>query len=350
MMRLSFFLLGLFIANSILANSLELDAATKQRIKQSAISFFEQEDIIEITVEADFSSLKEDRDRTKNDYHPAKVIVKDGSDDIAVLASIKTRGNFRLKSENCDFPPLRFKFKTRNVINTPFEGQKKLKLVTHCRDTSETMQQTMLREYLVYKMYNEVSDKSLRVRLVKANYVDVTCGDVLTKYAFFVESVEQMAERVGLEEVEMANLKQSQLVEENIVSLALFNYMIGNTDWSVPKLHNVALFRSDRHAPPVAVPYDFDMSEFVDACYMHVYMGRELLENRYKGKKVPMETLSSAMAHYQDIKEELVNTILSFEPLDLNARQECIKIVDSFYQVVNDRQASRKAFIAEATK
>ena len=349
-MRLSVILLSLLITNALFASSYELDAATKERIKQSAISFFESDEIIELTVKADFTSIRADRDRTTNEYHPATVVLNDDGDELQIPVKIKTRGNFRLKTENCDFPPLRFKFKTRNVINTAFEGQKKLKLVTHCRDTSETMQNTMLREYLVYKMYNTVSDKSLRVRLVKVKYEDTVYGEELIKYAFFVESVDQMAERLGLEEVEMANLKQEQLVEENIIQLALFNYMIGNTDWSIPKLHNVALFRHERHSPPVAVPYDFDMSEFVDACYMNVYMGRELLENRYKGKRVPMETLENALAHYKDKKSDLINTILGFEYLDLSARQECLKIVDSFYQVIASKQSYKKAFIAEATK
>ncbi|MCG8581247.1 MAG: CotH kinase family protein, partial [Bacteroidales bacterium] len=200
-MRLSVILLSLLITNALFASSYELDAATKERIKQSAISFFESDEIIELTVKADFTSIRADRDRTTNEYHPATVVLVDDGDELQIPVKIKTRGNFRLKTENCDFPPLRFKFKTRNVINTAFEGQKKLKLVTHCRDTSETMQNTMLREYLVYKMYNTVSDKSLRVRLVKVKYEDTVYGEELIKYAFFVESVDQMAERLGLEEV-----------------------------------------------------------------------------------------------------------------------------------------------------
>jgi hypothetical protein len=348
-MRLLVVLLVCFIASPLFASAYELDAATKERVKKSAISFFETDEVLELTVKADFTSIREDRDRSTNEYHPATIVMVDDEDSLQIAVKIKTRGNFRLKTENCDFPPLRFKFKTRNVLNTVFEGQDKLKLVTHCRDTSATMQNTMLREYLVYKMYNAVSDKSLRVRLVKVKYEDIVYGDELIKYAFFVESVDQMSKRLGLEEVEMANLRQEQLVEKNIVQLALFNYMIGNTDWSIPKLHNVALFREDRHSPPVAVPYDFDMSEFVDACYMHVYMGRELLENRYKGRKVDIETLEKALAHYEDTKAELVNTILDFDYLDLTTRQECLKIVESFYQVLASKHSYRKAFIA-ATK
>jgi len=299
----------LLMVSHLTASNIDIDPAAKKRLKQSAVQFFESTELINISVEADFSSIRADRDRTQNEYHPAKLVWNDNGALNDIPLKIKTRGNFRLKSENCDFPPLRFKFKTNDVLNTVFEGQKKLKLVTHCRDASEDMQQTMLREFLVYKMYNAVSENSLRVRLVNITYVDVATGEAINKYAFFIESVEQMAKRMGYEEVEMANIKQEQLLERNVIHLALFNYMIGNTDWSVPKLHNVALLQKERHSPPIAVPFDFDMSEFADACYMKVYMGRELLENRYKGKRISAESLAEVTDYYQSKKDKLLNVV-----------------------------------------
>ncbi len=342
-------ILCLLLTNTVLASD-KPDASMRERLKTSANNFFQSDEIIHITVRADFQALRADRDKSSNDYHPAFVDLVDDGDSLQIPVKIKTRGNFRLKTENCDFPPLRFNFKTRDVINTVFEGQDKLKLVTHCRDTSEIMQQTMLREYLVYKLYNHISETSLRVRLVKVKYLDINYGEELNKYAFFIESTEQAAERLGMEEIEMANLTQQQLVEENILKVALFNYMIGNTDWSIPKLHNVILMSDGRHTPPVAIPYDFDMSEFVDASYMHLYMGQELLENRYKGKKVAIENLEHVIKHYQEKKKDLISTVLNLEQLDLACKQECLKLIDSFYQVLSNRQAYRKAFIAEAIR
>jgi len=349
-MKLSLVVVFALIMHVLDATNPESELMIQKRIKESAIAFFEKDEVIEFTVKADFGAIRADRERIKNDYHPAELLWNDRGDTISIAFKLKTRGNFRLKCENCDFPPLRFNFKTKHVVNTVFEGQDKLKLVTHCRDTSVLMQQAMLREYLVYKMYNVVSDTSLRVRLVRVNYVDVVTGDELKKYAFFIESKSQMAERLGVEEVEMVNLMKSQLYENNMLQLALFNYMIGNTDWSIPKLHNVAILRAERHAPPIAVPYDFDMSEFVDACYMKVYMGRELLENRYKGIKVPMESLESAIGHYQSKKIALTNVILNCPYLDIETKQECIKIINSFYEVLSDKQAYRRAFITDANK
>lgn len=337
-------------ANVLLAAKPDYDLATQYRIKESAVDFFEKEDLIEITVKADFTAIKADRDRTKNEYHPAEIVWNDQGQDVSIPFKLKTRGNFRLDCDNCDFPPLRFKFKTSQTLNTVFEGQKKLKLVTHCRDTSEVMQNAILREYLVYKMYNSISDYSLRVRLVKVNYEDVISGDNLEKYAFFIEDIDQLAERTSSEEIEMANLTQDQVKQQSMSQLALFNYMIGNTDWSVPKLHNVALLRTSRHEPPVVVPYDFDMSEFVGACYMKKYMEAELNESRYKGRKVSMDVLEESIENYEELKKSLTSTVLNFEQLPLECRQGCLNIINSFYDTIESKPAARKAFMAHAIK
>ncbi len=345
-MKLLVLLTFFLITNNILwATNFSSDVDVENHIKKRALKLFEDQDLIEITVNADFDVIRADRDRATNTYHEAEILYGDA---VRIPVKLKTRGNFRLRCENCDFPPLRFKFKPKETINTVFEGQDKLKLVTHCRDTSDAMQQAVLREYLVYKLYNTVTDSSFRVRLAKVNYVNITTGDVLSKYAFFIESGKKMAGRLGLEKIEVANMTQQQLASDNVIKLALFNYMIGNTDWAIPKLHNVELLRDSRHSPPIAIPYDFDMSEFVNTSYMHMYMGRELEEDRYKGIKVSKEMLDIARQHYQERKVQLVNVILDFNYLNINAKQRCLKNLDSFYKIIDNKQASRKIFITES--
>ena len=54
--------------------------------------------------------------------------------------------------------------------------------------------------------------------------------------------------------------------------VAMFEYMIGNTDWSVPNYHNIKLMgmKDDKTSRPIAVPYDFDICGFVDPAYATV--------------------------------------------------------------------------------
>ena len=51
--------------------------------------------------------------------------------------------------------------------------------------------------------------------------------------------------------------------------VALFEYMIGNLDWSVPVRHNIKLIvpKEDSNAIAFPVPYDFDYSGLVKTDY-----------------------------------------------------------------------------------
>ena len=50
-----------------------------------------------------------------------------------------------------------------------------------------------------------------------------------------------------------------------ILLASVFMYMVGNTDWSLPYLHNIRVFQN--FTSYIAVPYDFDWSGIVDAPY-----------------------------------------------------------------------------------
>ena len=96
-----------------------------------------------------------------------------------------------------DFPPLRLNFKRDNTEGTLFEGQNKLKLVAHCQDAEEQYKEYVVREYLVYKAYQLLTDKSFRVRLLKMTYVDKANEDKkMEKYGFLIESDEMLAARL----------------------------------------------------------------------------------------------------------------------------------------------------------
>ena len=43
-----------------------------------------------------------------------------------------------------------------------------------------------------------------------------------------------------------------------------FEYMIGNTDWSVEYLQNIKLATVDSNSAPITIPYDFDHAGIVN--------------------------------------------------------------------------------------
>jgi hypothetical protein len=81
---------------------------------------------------------------------------------------MKTRGHFRKLKENCKYPPLLINFpKDVDRLSSVFSGQKKLKLVMPC-----TGDDYIIREWLVYKIYNLITPKSFRARLVRVDLDD----------------------------------------------------------------------------------------------------------------------------------------------------------------------------------
>lgn len=136
-----------------------------------------------------------------------------------------------------------------------------------CRRGSDSYEQYVLREYAAYRAYNALTPVSFRVRLARIRYVD-TGGKLepFTRAAFFLESEAALAQRHGGSIVDEQGARKEHLEPAERDLHALFEYMIGNTDWSISALHNIRLVR----VPPVslfAVPYDLAWAGVVDTRY-----------------------------------------------------------------------------------
>ena len=83
--------------------------------------------------------------------------------------NLQLRGITRRTSEICDFAPLRVDFTAAPPATSVFAGQRRLKLVTHCRN-SASFQQYVLLEYAAYRLYNLLTPRSFRVRLANITY------------------------------------------------------------------------------------------------------------------------------------------------------------------------------------
>jgi hypothetical protein len=68
--------------------------------------------------------------------------------------------------------------------------------------------------------------------------------------------------------------------------MAVFQYLIGNTDWSIQYRQNIKLINSVESGRPVAVPYDFDHAGIVRAPYANPAPELKLAsvtDRRYRG-------------------------------------------------------------------
>ena len=186
---------------------------------------------------------------------------------------LSARGITRRLKQTCTFPPLRVELAQPAAATSLFAGQRRLKLVTHCR-SQEGFQQHLLLEYAAYRIFNLMSPSSFRARLATVDYAEPSGKVSTSRWGFFIEDLDDVAKRNGLAQARVGpRIEVAQLEPRQAARVALFEYMIGNLDWSMragPQgdacCHNARLI-GGAGGVYVPVPYDFDYSGLVDAPY-----------------------------------------------------------------------------------
>ncbi len=311
---------------------------------QAPPPLFADHSVLGLTIEADFDQLRDDRGE-ENEERPALVrwVAEDGSEGTAQL-KVRTRGNFRLQRRNCPMPPIRLNFPTRAMEGTLFEGQDKLKLVTHCRDR-DNYEQNVLEEYTVYRLYNEVTEASFRVRPARLTYIDVSGEhDPVTRYGFLIEDEDHVAGRLDGRIVDVPAAHPRALASPEAPRMALFQYMVGNTDWSMVQFHNMKLVQQ-RTGRALVVPYDFDWSGLVSAPYARpdaTLNLRTVRQRAYRGFCREGLDFEAIYALFRERQERFRSVIGEVPGLTDDNRRKISEYLDSFYEVIDDQDRSQR--------
>jgi hypothetical protein len=314
----------------------------QKNLSQSRL--FEDEDILQLKLSANFHAVQKDRSDNPS-YHPAMLSYKnDDSMQISIPIKIKARGNFRKDRNNCVFPPLLLNFPKYHADSLGlFMNQEKLKLVTHCAGD-----QYVIREWLVYKLYNLVTEKSFRARLVKVDYIDSSAKlKVDSHYGILIEDESQMAQRNGAIIVKKKLVPPQATNHEEYLKMTVFQYMIGNTDWSIPYLHNIRLISTDSTKVPYTVPYDFDHAGIVSAPYAHPAEQLELSSVRqrlYRGYCLPYTDFDETVKLYDQLKEKIYGVYADCNLLPPKYVKETTSYLDDFYKVINNEKSRLREF------
>ena len=339
MKKIKWFCLFLLLGVNFLANG--------QKSSIDSIRFFKDEGLIEITLTTDIRKLQS----SKGDevYQDASVNFRfPDSSVIDEKIRVAARGHFR--RELCNIPPLLLNF--HNSTSPKLFSLGKLKLVIGCGSNTDD-EQLVLKEYLAYKIYNLIEGKSFRVRLVRVNYREAN-GKLkpFSQYAFFVEDDNDMAERNGCEKRDKAQYLTESTDREMMTKVAVFEYMISNGDWSVPGNHNIKLiFTKKEQSLPIAVPYDFDHSGFVNAGYAvpNELLGTETVTERvYRGFPRKMEELQATFGIFRNKKESIISLINNFALLSSRSKKVLVSYINEFYETINDKRQVQNIFIDNA--
>ncbi len=342
-----------FISRICLFISVILFAGEKISFSQipeyEASQLFQSDELLSLTITMDMRRVLKDIEDEREEHTAIISYVSPAGDTVEFTLQIRTRGHFRRDPLNCNFPPLRLNFAEDSTYKGIFSGHDKLKLVTHCMSRGKQHEQNLLKEYLAYRLYNLFTDESYRVRLAEITYADLKGRrDTLHKMGFLLEPTDHMARRNNCVHVGRKNVQQEQCEPLKTARLAVFQYMIGNTDWSVPAPHNISLIQVRPGTVPVAVPYDFDWCGLVDAPYAvpAENLGIDDVKVRFfRGFCRSEQEFDLIFREFHKNKEEVFLTIESIPHLDEKEKNRARRYIEEFYSTLDSPLAVRNEFI-----
>ena len=277
------------------------------------------------------------------------------SDGTSIPMTCKKYGISRLRE--CQLASLEITVEANDVRGTPFEGRRTLRLVTPCRLRGGYDRYTVL-EYLVYRSYVAITEPALQVRLVRVHFQDSEKpAKEETGYAFFVEDIGHAAERGGRVWLDIQSHRTSDLEAAQLTLMTLFQYMVGNTDWSAAKgipdkrcCHNVAIFGREGVDLNTVLPFDFDQAGLVDAPYAVPAASldiRRVTERLYRGLCGHNHLVPAAVAVFNERRSE-IEALFNREDLPYPpARQRASKYIDGFYDTINDPRKLEKKILSD---
>jgi hypothetical protein len=309
------------------------------RLAAQTPALFASHDLLQLTLEAPIEQViraaRGDRDDAE---HPGVL----HAGDRAIPIRLSAFGKSRLRV--CKLPPLRITLDSSEAAGTAFDGEETVWLVTHCAafDGSERF---VLLEYLVYRMYGLVTEPALSVRLAEIQYRD-TSSRARPKpgLAFFVEDINRAAARHGLEWLTIERQRLDDLDRPELSLLSFFQFMIGNTDWSVLRgpegercCHNVAVLGDPASGSRHLLPFDFDCSGVVNAPYAQpsVRLGiSDVTQRRYRGFCANSEHLPKSIARLQGLKLQIEGLLADPSLPHSRARATAGKYISQFFRII----------------
>jgi len=352
------FTFNLCIVLALLLLISSVHGAEKEDSTPKPAKLFTSSEPISVTISAPWQDI-ERKEKYQGTY-PGKIEFTDELGNAASLnMTVERRG--RTRQAVCRFPPIKLRFDKAEVKGTSFRGQKSLKMVTHCQQSSR-YQQLYIMEMLVYRMYNIITDFSFRVRPLSVTYVDSERGDRQEpKFAFLIEDDSDVAKRNGQKKLKIPKAAKKQLDSSVTTNFTLFQYMISNLDWSAISgpdkgkcCHNAKLIGQDPEKDPVyPIPYDFDAAGLINAPYASPPAKlpvRTVRQRLYRGFCAHNDTIEDSRQRFLS-NEQAIMAVIRDEPLlNSTTSKKALKFLEKFFDTLKNDQDFQKMIIEKCRK
>jgi len=248
---------------------------------------------------------------------------------------IKARGEFR--RGYCFYAPFWLNIKGSGLRLGEHENIKRMKVVTQCM-RSHSYKDYLMKEYLAYRIFQLLTPASFRTRLVRITYVDTGRKNKETNtWGFILEPEELLAERLNGVVIKDLNPGIDRMEWESMNLVSVFEYMIGNPDYSIRGLHNVKLLGLPgyRSVGYTLVPYDFDYSGFVNTIYAipdDILPIETVTERIYLGPCREREEYRRTLDYVQEYQEEIMSLVSSFPYLSKGQKKEIRYYLEHYFE------------------
>jgi len=304
---------------------------------------FAAEAPLAVTFTANFSHLRTD----KGDAAPwrAATMTYAGADGKPVVVPLKAKSHGIWRLKHCVIPPIRLNFSNKLTKGTLFHDVQKPKMVSVCKD-NDGYEQLVLKEMQLYRIYQVLTPMSHRVRTLRVAYTDSASGKVeATRYAFVIEDPDELADRLGGAMTKTKGATTDDIDAEPYALALLFEYFIGNLDFSFNGLHNGEVILANAGGPALPVAYDFDYAGAVNAPYASVdpqFRTKRVRERLFRGYCAILPSYPAAISLMQAKKDAIYalyrDSVGALLPAD--AVRETLEYYDDFYdQVKTPRDA-----------
>ena len=267
----------------------------------------------------------------------------------SIEVNLRARGNFR--RAECYFPPIKMKIKKDQYAGTIFDGNKTMKLVLPCKIESEN-NDNVLQEFIAYKIYEKISPYHFKTRRVDIEFNEPK-GKKVKNFqlkGFLIEDDKRVAKRHAGKVFERY-VHPMAMQHLTSVHNAFFQYLLGNTDFSVAYQHNGKLLYIDKQIIPL--PYDFDMTGWVNPSYatVNTTLGiSSVQERKYRGFKREQKYFDQVRQQLIDQKDEMMNMVASYEAEfnDTKEYKNMFDFMEAFYEVLEDDKKFQKSIVDQA--
>jgi hypothetical protein len=135
----------------------------------------------------------------------------------------------------------------------------------------------------------------------------------------------------------------------------VFQYMIGNTDFSLIKgpdetdcCHNSVPMTATGGAPYTPVPYDFDFAGLVNAPYAVVdrrFPIRNVRQRFYRGRCIDNEYLPAVFEQFLARRQDFLDVLDTLDMANRRTKRDVAGYLDKFFEDITDPRRIEKQFI-----